>query len=372
MKSITHVGLDVHARTIVAAAAPSGRDRARVVGRVAATAGSVDRLIAQLRTAYGDELRFSQEAGPCGYWLHRHLEGRGLASIVAAPTLIARRPGERVKTDGRDACLLAEQDRAGGLVSVWVGDAQHEAMRDLVRAREAAVRVQRRERQQLSGFLLRQGRHWPRGQWTKAHRAWLAAQRFEADAQGWVMEEMLAAVALSESRVERVTVEIARRVPEWAMMPVVSGLQSLRGVGLVTAAVLAAELGDLRRFGSARGLMAYLGLVASEDSSGERVRRGGLTKTGNRRARTALIEAAWHYRWPASGVGAALARRRSEQPPALAAIAAKADQRLCRRFGRLIRRKKPVVAVAAVARELAGFVWAIGQQVAPRPARHGG
>ncbi|MBI3709071.1 MAG: IS110 family transposase [Proteobacteria bacterium] len=367
--TIINVGMDVHARTITVAVAEPGRERARPAGRIATSGEAVDRLVERLRAEHGEELRFAQEAGPCGYWLHRQLEARGVRSIVAAPTLIARRPGERVKTDERDACKLAEQDRAGGLVAVWVGDAAQEAMRDLVRARGAAMRALRREKQQVASFMLRQGRHWPRATWTQAHRAWLAEQRFDAAAQSWVMEEMLAGVALAEARVARVTSEIAAQVEGWAMAPVVAALQSLRGIGLINAAVLAAELGDLRRFATARGVMAFLGLVAREASSGERVWRGELTKTGNRRARTTLIEAAWCYRWPASSSGVALARRRAAQPPAINAIAVKAEQRLCQRFARLARRKKPGVAVAAVARELAGFVWAIGQLVAPTPAR---
>lgn len=369
MATMTHVGLDVHARTIVAAVARPGRERAQVACRIATTVKAVDGLLERLRREHGEELRFAQEAGPSGYWLHRHLEARGVESVVVAPSRTARASGERVKTDDRDACKLAEQDRAGGLTEVWVGDAAHEAMRDLVRQRSVAVRALRRERQQVTSFLLRQGRHWPRGQWTKRHRAWLAEQRFAAAEQHWLWEEMLAQVAVAEARLVRVASAIEEHVANWAQAPVVAALQSLRGIALINAVVLAAELGDLRRFTSARALMAYLGLVPSEHSSGERVRRGSLTRTGNRRARTALVEAAWQYRWPAAGVGAALARRRANQPPAVAAIAAKADQRLCRRFARLARRKLLVVAVAAVARELAGFVWAIGQVVAPAPRR---
>jgi len=369
MTTMTYVGLDVHARTLVAAVARPGREPARVVGRIATTLKAVDGLLERLRREYGEELRFAQEAGPTGYWLHRHLETRGVESVVVAPSRTARAPGDRVKTDDRDACRLAEQDRAGGLTEVWVGDAAHEAMRDLVRQRSVAVRALRRERQQVMSFLLRQGRHWPGKQWTKKYRAWVAAQKFTAAEQAWLWEEMLAQVALGEARLARVASAIEQHVANWAQAPVVGALQSLRGIALINAVVLAAELGDLRRFASARALMAYLGLVPSEHSSGEQIRRGPLTKTGNRRARTALIEAAWQYRWRAAGVGAALRRRRASQPPSVIAIAVKADQRLCQRFARLARRKLVVVAVTAVARELAGFVWAIGQVVAPMPPR---
>jgi transposase len=369
MTNMTYVGLDVHARSIVAAVARPGREPARVVSRIASSIKAIDGLIERLRRDYGGELRFAQEAGPTGYWLHRHLEARGVVSVVVAPSRTARAPGDKVKTDDRDACKTAEQDRAGALTEVWVGDAAHEAMRDLVRQRSVAVRALRRERQQVTSFLLRQGRHWPRKQWTKKHRAWLSQQEFSAIEQRWLWEEMLAQVGLGEARLARVAGTIEQHVETWAQAPVVAALQSLRGIALINAVVLAAELGDLRRFASAPGLMAYLGLVPSEHSSGERVHRGPLTKTGNRRARTALIEAAWQYRWRAARVGAALARRRANLPPAVIAIATKADQRLSQRFARLARRKLLVVAVAAVARELAGFVWAIGQVVAPAQRR---
>ena len=212
---------------------------------------------------------------------------------------IPKRAGDRVKTDRRDAASLAKLHRAGELTAVWVPDPGHEAMRDLVRTRLDAVRALRRARQQLSGFLLRQGCHYGRPAWTKLHRRWLAGLKFEQAVHHIVLEDYIAAIEAAEARRDRLTAQIEAMLPDWTLASVVAALQTMRGMALVNAATLIAELGDLSRFANARQLMAYLGLVPSEHSSGASVKRGGLTKAGNKAARRLLIEAAWCYRFPA-------------------------------------------------------------------------
>jgi transposase len=362
---ITYVGLDVHKEGIVVAVAEDGvRGEVREYGRIANTPAALDRLVRKLARE-GARLRFCYEAGPCGYGIQRHLSARGHDCVVVAPSLIPKRAGERVKTDRRDAAALARLHRAGELTAVWVPDPGHEAMRDLVRARLDAVHALRRARQQLSGFLLRHGCHYGRPAWTKLHRRWLAGLKFEQAVHHLVLEDYVQAVEAAEARRDRLTAQIAAMLPDWTLAPVVAALQTMRGMALVNAATLVAELGDLSRFANPRQLMAYLGLVPSEHSSGASVRRGGLTKAGNGAARRLLIEAAWCYRFPAR-VSRELLLRQEEQPKLVRQIAWKAQVRLCARYRRLARSGKPAnVVTAAVARELAGFVWAIARSVPP-------
>jgi transposase len=282
-----------------------------------------------------------------------------------APSLIPKRAGDRVKTDRRDAASLARLHRAGELTAVWVPDVGHEAMRDLVRARLDAVHALRRARQQLSGFLLRQGCHYRRPAWTQLHRRWLAGLKFEQAAHHIMLEDYIGTVEATEAWRDRLTAQIEAQLPEWTLAPVVAALQTMRGVALVNAATLIAELGDLSRFANARQLMAYLGLVPSERSSGASVKRGGLTKAGNGAARRLLIEAAWCYRF-AARVSRELRLRQEEQPRPIREIAWKAQLRLCARYRKLVRTGKAAnVVTAAIARELAGFVWAIARRVPP-------
>jgi len=362
---ITYVGLDVHKDGIVVAVAEGGeRGEVREYGRIANTPAALRRLACKLGQQ-GVELRFCYEAGPCGYGIQRQLSALGHECIVAAPSLIPKRPGDRVKTDRRDAASLAKLHRAGELTAVWVPDPGHEAMRDLVRARLDAVRALRRARQQLSGFLLRQGCHYGRPAWTKLYRRWLAGLKFEQAVHHIVLEDYIEAVEAAEARRDRLTAQIAAMLPDWTLAPVVAALQTMRGMALVNAATLVAELGDLSRFANPRQLMAYLGLVPSEHSSGASVKRGGLTKAGNSAARRLLIEAAWTYRLPAR-VSRELRLRQEEQPRPIREIAWKAQLRLCARYRKLARSGKPAnVVTAAIARELAGFVWAIAQRVPP-------
>jgi len=362
---ITYVGLDVHKEGIVVAVAEGGlRGEVREYGRIANTAAALDRLVRKLG-GEGVRLRFCYEAGPCGYGIQRHLSARGHECVVVAPSLIPKRAGDRVKTDRRDAAGLARLHRAGELTAVWVPDAQHEAMRDLVRARLDAVHALRRAHQQLSGFLLRQGCHYGRPAWTKLHRRWLAGLKFEQAVHHIVLEDYIAAIEAAEARRDRLTAQIEAMLPDWTLASVVAALQTMRGMALVNAATLIAELGDLSRFANARQLMAYLGLVPSEHSSGASVKRGGLTKAGNKAARRLLIEAAWCYRFPAR-VSRELRLRQEEQPKPIREIAWNAQLRLCARYRRLARSGKPAnVVTGAIARELAGFIWAIARCVPP-------
>src|SRR5271168_2393680 len=360
---ITYVGLDVHKDGIVVAIADGGlRGEVREYGRIANTATALDRVARKLGPE-GVRLQFCYEAGPCGYGIQRQLSARGHECVVVAPSLIPKRPGDRVKTDRRDAASLARLHRAGELTAVWVPDTGHEAMRDLVRARLDAVHALRRARQQLSGFLLRHGCHYGRPAWTKLHRRWLAGLKFEQAVHHIVLEDYIAAVEAAETRRDRLTAQIEAMLPGWTLAPVVAALQTMRGMALVNAATLIAELGDLSRFTNPRQFMAYLGLVPSEHSSGASVKRGGITKAGNSAARRLLIEAAWSYRFPAR-ISRELLLRQENQPKPIRDIAWKGQVRLCARYRKLARTGKPAnVVTTAIARELSGFVWAIARQV---------
>ena len=348
-RTITYVGLDVHKDTIAVALAETGGGKdVREYGKIANTPAALKALAAKLSRG-GSELRFCYEAGPCGYGIQRQLTLAGHGCVVVAPSLIPRKPGDRIKTDRRDAINLAKLHRAGELTAVWIPDQAHEAIRDLVRARLAAVRSLRQARQQLSGFLLRHGHHYNRPAWTLMHRRWMAGLRFEQPAHHIVLEDSIAAVEAA--------------LPDWSLAPVVRALQALRGMALVAAATLVAELGDIARFANPRQLMAYLGLVPSEHSSGVTRRQGGITKAGNGAARRMLVEAAWSYRFPARVSREQLLRQEGLAKP-IRDIAWKAQERLCRRYRKLARAgKSPTVITTAIARELSGFVWAITRQV---------
>lgn len=362
--STVFVGLDVHKETIAVAVADGAGGEPRGLGTVPNTPEAVAKLVRKLGPPA--RLRVCYEAGPCGYVLSRQLTELGVAGTVVAPSLVPTKPGDKVKTDRRDAEKLARLHRAGELTAVWVPDAAHEALRDLTRAREEAVAELHRCRQRLGKFLLRQGLYPPAGvnPWTLRHRDWLDRLRLEQPAHGIVLAEALTALDQAHARLGRLEAAVAAQVADGPHAAVLGALQCLRGVGLVTAATVVAELGDLTRFPSARHLMAYAGLVPGEHSSGGRTRRGGITKTGNAHLRRVVVEAAWHYRHP-PGVGAPLRRRQTGQPAAVVALAGKAQDRLHRRFRRLVGRGKlKQEAVVAVARELLGFLWAIAQVVA--------
>ena len=363
-KDTLYVGLDTdkkHIDVALAEALPGGE--VRCWGKIANEAISMGRLVKRLQ-AGGRPLEMCYEAGPCGYGLYRLLNSKpGVRCRVVAPSLTPRRPGNRVKTNRRDAIALVRLLRAGELTAIWVPDATHEAMRDLVRARGASVADLVRCRQRLAGFLLRQDIRYAGKPWSKKHRAWLGQllARLALPAHRLVLGEALQALDEATARRDRLTDHIAELVPGWSLGWLVEALQALRGFALINAVTLAAEIGDPRRFAKPSQLMAYLGLVPSEHSTSDRVRRFGLTKTGNGHTRKALIEAAWTYSRPARAP-----RDASPHAPAVAAIATKACHRLSRRYRRLTARgKRPVIAVAAIARELSGFVWAIAQAAGP-------
>lgn len=363
---ITYVGLDVHKETIaVALADGGGRGDVRAFGQIVNNPAALSRLLTKL-VQPGRALKFCYEAGPCGYGIQRQLTDAGHDCVVVAPSLIPRKPGDRIKTDRRDANNLARLHRAGELSAVWIPDPAHEAMRDLVRARLAAVRSLRQARQQLSGFLLRHGFHYGRPAWTQMHRRWLAGLRFEQPIHHIVIEDHIATIEAATERRDRLTKQIEIMLSDWSLAPVVLALQSLRGMALVTAATIIAELGDLSRFTNPRQLMAYLGLVPSEHSSGGTRRQGGITKAGNTTARRMLIEAAWSYRFPAK-ISREQLIRQEQLPKPICDTAWKAQLRLCSRYRKLARAGKPVTTVTtAIARELSGFVWSIACQVSPR------
>lgn len=364
MTNMVFVGLDVHKATIAVALAEGGRGgEVRELGNFINHPDHIKKLVERLAKG-GRSLSFCYEAGPCGYGLYRQLIGLGQECVVVAPSLIPMKPGDRVKTDRRDAVMLAKLHRAGELTAVWVPDDAHEAMRDLIRARSTAVQVLLKARQHLQGFLLRHGRNYAgKKGWTLAYRRWLTTIRFDHSAQQVVLQDYIHAVTDAEERVERLTQQIADLALNWSQAPVVAALQAMRGVAFVVAVTVVAEVGDFTRFANPRQLMAYLGLVPSEHSSGSTVRRAGITKAGNALARRALIEGAWTYRMQPR-VSRKLHDRIDGLPQNVRDIAWKAQVRLCARYRRLAATGKPkVVCTTAIAREMLGFIWAIAQTI---------
>jgi len=363
------VGLDTHkAKMAVAVAEPGRSGEVRFQGEITNQPDAVRRLIERLGAKHG-RLRVCYEAGPCGYGLQRQITALGHDCMVVAPSLVPRKPGDRVKTNRRDAVTLARLHRAGELTAVWVPDPTHEAMRDLVRARTGAMEAVRRARQQLQGFLLRHGRVFTgRKTWSPAHRRWLAGLRFAHPAQQIVLQEQIDMIEEAERRRDRLDQQIRELVPDWSLAPVVTALQAMRGIAFLSAVALVAEVGDFRRFANPRQLMAWLGLVPSEHSSGAKVERGGITKAGNGRARRVLVEGAWSYRFPAR-ITSPIQARLDGVSDTVRAIAWKAQVRLCARFRRLVAAGKNVnVVTTAIAREMAAFAWAIACQVQPKEA----
>jgi len=357
---ITFVGMDVHRRDIAVAMLVAGR-RDAVEWRVANEPTAVRRLGRRLQREAGSPVHCVYEAGPCGYALQRQLMSLGLTCAVVAPSMIPIRPGERIKTDRRDARKLAELARGELLTIVRPPSEAEEAVRDLCRGRDD-VRVDlMRARHRLGKFLLRRGRvfgHGAQRAWSQAHRWWLGQQSFERRAEQLMFEDYLLAVEQAEARRRSLELHLEDLAREPRHAEAVGWLRCFRGIDTITAITLLAELHDFRRFRSPSQLMAYLGLVPSEYSSGPQQHRGGITRTGNRHVRRLLIEAAWHYRHKPR-VGARLAERRHGQPPAMVALADRAQLRLCRRYRRMERRgKHPTKIVVAVARELVGYLWA--------------
>jgi transposase len=359
------VGFDTSKLRNAVAIADGGRaGEVRFLGEIDAAPAATAKLVKKLAAKY-QRLTFCYEAGPTGYGLSRQIKGLGHECIVAAPSLIPKRPGDKVKTNKRDAVSLAKLLRAGELTAVWVPDRQHEAMRDLVRARGAAMLDLRSKRQQVSAFLLRQGRPYAgKNAWTKAHMNWLASQTLDYPEQRIAFEEMMLAIRQAQERLERLEQAIRAAVPGWSLAEVVTALMAMRGIDLIAATTFLTEVGDLTRFRTPNELMAYLGLVPSEASTGDKIKRGPITKAGNRRARRILVECSWSYQYPPR-VGRDKQQKVDAAPPVVRDIAWKAQCRLHRRYRALLRRGKPkTVAITAVARELAGFIWAVGREIA--------
>lgn len=354
----SHVGMDVHKNEIVVAMVLRGEDAA-IEWKLRNEPGAVRRLAKKLKREAVGELICVYEAGPCGYTLQRQLSREGIKTQVIAPSLIPRKPGERIKTDRRDARKLASLSRAGQLTEVHPPSTGDEAVRDLCRCREDAVGDQMRARHRLSKMLMRLGFVYRAGRnWTQAHRRWMRSLAFEEASTRVVFDDYLCAVEQLEERVttlDRAISEVSTQAPYAER---VGWLRCFRGVDTTTAMTILSELHDFRRFEDPRRLMAYLGLVPSEHSSGDRRRRGAITKAGNSHVRRVLVEASWHYRHRPA-VGIKLRKRREGQPAEIIALADKAQRRLNRRYHRLVlgRGKPTQKAVVALARELAGFVW---------------
>jgi transposase len=362
------VGLDVHKETIAVAVAEAGGGEVRSHGVIPNTPGAVARLVKKLGPAA--RLRVCYEAGPCGYVLLRQLTGLGVACAVVAPALIPAKPGEKIKTDRKDAAKLARLHRAGELTAVAAPTPAQEALRDLTRARQAAQQDAHRVRQRLRTLLLRLGVAEPAKtkRWSARYRVWLAELDLDQPVQQTVLDESRRALGEAEARVGRLTAAVEAQAASGPFADLIGALTSLRGVGVVTAVTLVAELGDPGRFDSPRQLMAFAGVVPSEHSSGGREHRGRITKTGNAHVRWVAVEAAWHCRRPPR-LSRELARRQRGQSEEVVAIAWKGQERLHARYARLVAKGKPKPkAAVAVARELLGFVWAVARQVAAERA----
>jgi transposase len=358
--SVRYVGMDVHKESITLAVAEDGREPAKEYCTVPNDMTHLLKALRQLG-AIG-KLRCCYEAGPTGYELFRGLKKVGIDCCVVAPSLVPIQAGNRVKTDRRDAVKLAHFFRSGDLTAVYVPDEATEALRDLERARDDAKGAERNARHQLGKFLLRHGRQWSETGWTQAHLKWIRGQKFAHEAQQRVLTDYVKAVEDATARVDALSQDLAELVETTALAPLVKALQAFRGIRLVTAVTIAAELGDLRRFDTPRQLMAFLGLVPSEHSSGESQRRGRITRTGNTHVRRVLVEAAWSYRFRPN-LSQELRQRNQGVAAGVQRIAWQAQQRLHKRlFALQSKGKSTQKAITAVARELAGFIWAVGQE----------
>jgi len=363
-KKVHYLGLDVHKETIAVSIAPQDSTEVRRYGIIGGTLEAVDKLLKKLG-GENIELRVVYEAGPCGFVLCRHLRSRGIHCDLVSPSLIPKKASDRVKTDRRDADQLARLYRAGELTAIHVPDQEDEAIRDLIRARFAAVCDQRQARNRLKGFLLRLGfRYTGKSSWNEAHKRYLSGLIMPQPAQQIVFQEGIHAIDDACERLDRLTQSVEDALPGWKWEPVVRALMSLRGVQVLTAMTLVAEVGDFSRFAEASSLMHFFGLTPSEHTSSDKRVQGGITKCGNAHCRRVLTEAAWQYRLKPQ-VSEAMQKRQEHQSKAVRLLAWKAQERLHKRFRQLSVRKKSVVVATAIARELAGFVWGIACQVKP-------
>jgi transposase len=361
MKEVLFVGLDVNMESITIAVADGGGTAPQVVATIPNDTKVLMRHLR--RIAAKGTVRCCYEAGPTGFTLYRTLRSEGVDCVVIAPSLTPKQPGDRIKTDRRDAERLARFLRSGDLTEVYVPDADTEAMRDLERAREDAKNAQGVARRQLQKFLLRNGHRYDgKTSWNTIHMDWISSRMFEHEAHNRVFADYVQAVTTANARLERITKDIGELVESWSMKPLVKALQAMRGIQLITAVIVAAEIGDFRRFATAKAFMAYVGLVPSEYSSGESQHRGRITRTGNRHVRTTLVEAAWNNRFRPQ-VRREIKKRQEGVAPGVCAIAFKAQHRLHSRYQKLTGRgKNSKKTVTAMARELAGFIWAIARE----------
>ena len=368
MKQVTtYVGVDAHKKDLFIAMLV-GDGQTPVTWTVPNEPQAVKRLVRKLERDAPGPVRMCYEAGPCGYALQRQVATARVSCQVIAPSLIPRKPGERIKTNRRDARKLAELFRAGLLTEVRPPTPEDEAVRDLCRARDDAREDLQRSRHRLGKLLLRRGLLYSAGRnWTKGHRQWIDSLAWAQPAERVVVDDYLLAIDHLEARLGELDARLIEVADTEPYREHVGWLRCFRGIDTLTAILILAELHDFRRFPSAPALMAYVGLVPSEDSTGEKHRRGRITRTGNALVRRLLVETAWHYQHRPS-IGVALKRRRKGLPGRVIAIADKAQQRLCRRFRKLAAEHKPAPKIAvAIARELAGFLWA-ALQPAPVPA----
>lgn len=362
--SVVHyIGLDVHKDSISVAYAADDGSEVVFLGRFGTRQCDIDTFVRKL-TSHSNQLAFVYEAGPCGYWLYRYLSRRGFACWVVSPTMIPRRAGDRVKTDRRDAIQLARLMRSGDLTPVYVPEIEDEAIRDLSRAREAARDDLNSARHRLKSFLLRHDvRYDGRANWGGPHLRWLATLVMPTPASQFVLQELINVISERHGRLQRIEDELRDQAVSWRLCPVVEAYQALRGVQFIVAVTAVAELGDVSRFDNPRQLMKYLGLTPAEHSTGDSRRLAGISKAGNGHARRALIEAAKAYRHKPK-VSPAMQKRQQNLPEEICAIAWKAQQRLCKRYRSLSARGKHANTVAAaIAREIAAFMWAISRAV---------
>jgi transposase len=359
-KIVKYVGLDVHKDSITIAIADQGRDgEVRVYGKISNDLDQIDKVMRKL-ISQNAQLHCVYEAGPCGYPLYRHMTNKGIDCAVVAPALIPKKSGDRVKNDRRDAVKLATLHRSGELTAVYVPDQDDEAIRDLVRARADTQKALRKVKQQINAFLLRHGiSYHGKTKWSKIHLTWLTAIKMAHPAQQIALTEYLDAMENNEARVTRITKQLESFCHSWRLRPVVQALQSMRGISFVSAVTIIAELGDLNRFDKPPQLMAYLGLIPSEYSTGNSIKKGPITKTGNTHARRALIESAQAYRLPARK-SVAIRKRQQGVSEEVLSVSWDAQLRLCSRYRNLkAKGKHHNVVITAIARELAGFIWAI-------------
>ncbi len=368
--TLLFIGLDTHKESTEVAYTQDGREQTcQHYGKIPTTKQAIAKLARTFVSKYpGATLHFVYEAGPCGYWVYRLLTSLGHCCYVVAPSLIAKKPGDRIKTDKRDAIMLAERLKQCDLTAIYVPEPEDEAVRDLSRARETVMHDLNDARYQFKAFLLRnhicyQGP----ANWSLKHLRWLTELVLPHPCQQIVLQEHLQTVMERQGRLQRLDNELEHQVKSWRYYPVIKAIQAMRGVRLTVAVGVIAELGDLTRFDHPRKLMSYLGLVPSEHSSGSRQRKGAITKCGNGRARRMLVEGAHSYRYSAK-VSKELQKRQEGLPKEIIDIAWQAQLRLCRRYDRLMHRDKHrSVVTTAIAREMSAYIWAISREIVLKP-----